>query len=117
MGSPHGYSVYPGLYRVPDLLTEQQLVDYMLSTYGRKVEFTDGLSVNPSRALGRSRPVGPIDEDYEDADIMSPASVNDPHLRYLNELDFKQEPVVEEDKEETQKDAPALPVGKSTSKK
>jgi len=119
MGSPGGYSVNPGMYRVPDLLTEEQFIRYMKSTYGRDIEFTDGLSFNPSRALGRSLPVGPVDET--DDEQLAPSSIRDVHLRKLNEMDFGQEPVVEEDKEdseekeETQKDAPSLPVGKSTS--
>jgi hypothetical protein len=87
MGSPGGYQVNPGLYRVPDLLTEQQFVDYMLNTYGRKVEFTDGETISPARALGRSHPVGVVDE-VDEPDQMSPAAVNDPHLRRLNEMNF-----------------------------
>jgi hypothetical protein len=93
MGAPGGYSVNPGLYRVPDLLTEEQLVNYMKNTYGRTIEFTDGISFSPARALGRSHPMGVVDEED---DQMSPASVNDPHLRRLNEMNFDPTPEVEE---------------------
>lgn len=86
MGSPGGYAVNPGLYRIPDLLTEQQLVDYMWNTYGRKIEFTDGVEVNPARALGQTHPVGPVDE--VDSDKTSPNAINDPTLRHLNEMNF-----------------------------
>lgn len=69
MGAPGGYAVHPGLFRVPDQLTEEQFVAYMRNTYGVKVEFTylsgddddlelsreeAGASVDPSRALGIS---------------------------------------------------------------
>lgn len=117
MGSPRGYSVTPGLYRVPDLLTEEQFCSYMLKQYGRTVEFTDGLDFSPARALGQSHPVGPVDE--VDSGNMSHNSVNDPVLRSLNEMDFrtekeKQQEEESEKSEKVEKDAPSLPDSKKT---
>jgi hypothetical protein len=86
MGSPGGYQINPGLYRVPDLLTQEQFIDYVWNTYGRRIEFTDGAEINPARALGQTHPVGPVDE--VDADKMSPNAVNDPVLRHLNNMSF-----------------------------
>jgi hypothetical protein len=74
MASPGGYQVTPGLYRVPDLFTEEQFVAYMWNTYRRKVEFTDTENyVDPTRALGSSDLV-PKDKD--------------PVLQRINEMDF-----------------------------
>lgn len=86
MGSPGGYQINPGLYRIPDLLTEEQFKDYMWNTYGRKVDFVDDVQVNPARALGQTHPVGPLDE--VDEGRMSPNAVNDPVLRQLNNMQF-----------------------------
>lgn len=86
MVSPGGYQVTPGLYRVPDLLTEDQFVDYMKTTYGRDVVFADSEnSVNTDRALGRTTPMGVLDED-------APAhSFRDPVLKRINEMNFHEE--------------------------
>lgn len=102
MTSPGGYQINPGLYRVPDLLTEEQFVDYMYNTYRRKIEFIDvENSVNPARALGQTAPSGVVDEDAK------PHDFKDPVLRRINEMDFspivEEEEVKEEEKEETTK--------------
>lgn len=90
MPAPGGYSITPGLYRVPDLLTEEQFVDYMKSTYGRTVEFTDvDNSISPARALGRTVPMGVLHEGEEDSKTPKHP---DPVLKSLNELDFSYQP-------------------------
>lgn len=86
MSSPGGYHVSPGLYRVPDLLTEDQMVAYMRDTYGRTIEFTDDETHSAARALGRTYPVGTVNE--EDMDKLVPEKVNDPVLRSINERNF-----------------------------
>ncbi len=92
MGAPGGYHVTPGLYRVPDLLTEEQFVAYMKSTYNRTVEFTDTEnSVNPNRALGRTVPMGVLSETDDDSTPDHP----DPVLKRINEM-FPNPPVEEE---------------------
>ena len=100
MGSPGGYMINPGLYRVPDLLTEDQFVRYMKNTYGRTIEFTDEETHSPARALGKSAPQGALDE--EDQDKLVPSKINDPVLRSLNERNFDTpgvDTVVKEDEE------------------
>lgn len=83
MAAPGGYAAIPGMYRVPDLLTEEQFKDYMWNTYRRKVEFTDTENyVNPARALGRSAPIGVPDERE---DVPGP---RDYHLKAINEMDW-----------------------------
>lgn len=73
MTSPGGYQINPGLYRVPDLLTEEQFVRYMKSTYNRDVEFTDGEKINSARALGQ----------------VTVKAEEDLSLKYLNNLVFQ----------------------------
>ncbi len=73
MGSPGGFMVHPGLFRVPDLKTEEQFVDYMREVYGVKVTFAyldangnelskeeTGVAVSPARALGQSFNISPL---------------------------------------------------------
>lgn len=100
--APGGYVVHHGLFRVPDLLTEQQFVDYMLSVYGVKVTMTyvdakgDELAEEnvptAARALGQSFNIAPaIALDGRaggelDADAArSLLSGVDPVLRQINE--------------------------------
>lgn len=77
MGSPGGYQVSPGLYRVPDLLTEDQFKDYMRLTYGVVVSFDHGdqEAPDPSAVLGKFR-AGEVKEN------------KDPTLRDLNTRSF-----------------------------
>lgn len=100
MGSPGGYSVNPGMYRVPDLLTEDQFVQYMKSTYGVDISFDHGDTepMSPARALGQSRSMGVVNED--DTDKQGPAPINDPVLRSLNNRNFSTVEVPEEKTEE-----------------
>lgn len=104
MGSPGGYQINPGLYRVPDLLTEEQFVEYMRTTYGVKVSFNhgDNKAVSPARALGQSRVMGPVAEDF-DVEDMNPPEIRDPILRDLNERNFGSEDKTEEVKAEESK--------------
>lgn len=89
MGSPGGFQINPGLYRVPDLLTEEQFVEYMRTTFGVKVTFDHGDkdAPSPARALGQSRTMGPVAEDF-DVEDMTPPEIRDPILRNLNERNF-----------------------------
>lgn len=106
MPSPGGYSITPGLYRVPNLLTEEQFVQYMKDTYGREIEFVDTHnSVDPSRALGQTSPMGVLDESA------APNAFTDPVLRRLNEMDFSNTAPVEDKTPEKK------PASKSTSSK
>lgn len=77
MGSPGGYQVNPGLYRVPDLLTEEQFKEYMYQTYGVVVSFDHGdqEAPDPSAVLGKFR-AGEVKEN------------KDPTLRNLNTRNF-----------------------------
>jgi hypothetical protein len=103
MNAPRGYAAIPGLYRVPDLLTEKDFIDYMWNNYQRKVEFTDTENyVNPARALGRSAPIGVPDETDE---VVTP---KDHVLIKMNEMDWST-PVEDEEKEETKENTPAVP--------
>lgn len=100
-----GYAAIPGLYRVPDLLTEEQLVEYMKNVYGRTVEFTDDVDteVVQARALGQTNPMGVVNEDGR------PVEVIDPVLREYNSVeavqtstDRRAEEVRKEESEETE---------------
>lgn len=71
-----GYSVVPGLYRVPDLLTEEQFVDYMKRVYNVDVSFTHTNEADPTavaaRALGQSHPMGVVNEDGRRVETIDP---------------------------------------------
>lgn len=91
MGSPGGYAVNPGLYRVPDLLTEDQFKEYMWQTYGARIEFVreEGEKApSPARALGHSRVMGPAAEDDSNLENMNPPEIRDPILRDLNSRNY-----------------------------
>lgn len=88
MGAPGGYGITHGMYRVPDLLTEDEFVKYMKDTYNRDIEFTDDVKVNPARALGQSFNMSPAAEKDADPEQRSLTVVRDPVLRAYNEADF-----------------------------
>lgn len=73
-----GYSVVPGLYRVPDLLTEERFIEYMKNVYNVEVEFThpDKMDIEVTtavadRALGQSRPMSIMNEDVVDPVLLA----------------------------------------------
>lgn len=102
MSSPGGFMVRAGLYRVPDLLTEEQLKDYFLNNFGVEIELhyldsegnrldrddPDFVAPDPSRDLGQSfnlSPVAHLDHrDLTDSDVRSLMSGEDPALRAIN---------------------------------
>jgi hypothetical protein len=91
MPTPGGYAVDPGLYRVPDLLTEEQFVRYMKDTYNRDIQFVDDVQVTPARALGQSFNIAPaldVDADADAQDVRNLMSAHDPVLQRHNEYDF-----------------------------
>jgi hypothetical protein len=102
MGSPGGYQINPGMYRVPDLLTEEQFKEYMVNTYGVEVEFKHrgDKPPNPARALGQSRSMGPVVEDF-DVENTDPEPIRDPILRSLNERNFGTSQTVQKEAEKT----------------
>lgn len=87
MGTPGGFTVTPGLYRVPDLLTEEQFIEYMKNNYNVEVAFThsgEKPSAVTRRALGQSRPMGVLDEN--DHEGPTPTPVVDPVLAAINNM-------------------------------
>jgi SAP domain len=98
MPTPGGYGVTYGMYRVPDLLTEEQFKQYMLDTYGVEVSFkyfdNEGNEVeesaypNPNRALGESTVLAPalmVDTNATDEQVGQMMRGVDPVLRAINE--------------------------------
>jgi hypothetical protein len=101
--SPGGYIVHHGMFRVPDLLTEKQFVDYMRSVYNVEVSFTyldaHGNSVedvskpDAARALGQSFNIAPGAQldGREMVDIEQTKSLfsgQDPVLASINEREL-----------------------------
>lgn len=121
MPAPGGYGITPGLYRVPDLLTEEQFVRYMEDVYGVKVAFTytdnkgkevDAPHAAAARALGQSfniAPVAQLDDranakDFDVDNAQSLFSGVDPVLREINSVNspdaYDTTPVAERKDEE-----------------
>lgn len=99
MSAPGGYTVTPGLYRVPDLKTEEQFVDYMRDIYNVEITFShagDKPSAVASRALGESRPMSVLDNETTSVDpVLQHINNSDPGPAYL--VSQQANPETEED--------------------